>query len=511
MVPKMHAKRTHFKGTANYLLHDIRGKTADRVAWTEVRNVASRNPEVAWRVMAATSLDQDRLKQEAGVKNTGRKSKDHALHFSLAWHPDEAEKLDRQEMVRAANAILKVMGAEEHQALIVAHKDGVPHIHVLVNRVHPRDGRILSSSYEKLKASRWAEEYEKERGKIYCEQRVINNQARKRGEYTRGEKDEPRQVVDLKKATANDNDQQAELLAEHRRKAAALKQMERQQRERHLRARHLLESQHRERVAKLRQTALQQLTRSRSDIRERFRPRWEQRYHEQQAAQRAFEQQELRRLGRIQNALKSIDFGSLIGRKGSDDGRVKTISAAFQVISNAGARLEAFQHQQQVAEQALARQQRQEERAAAQLQQANLKRQLDENRRYFQEQHASQKLLQKLEAARLRAEWREKGRRLREQLERLRAPQHSDPQPGRDLSTEFQTAARGAPEQQGGQQGEAHAPPRPLPSATRPRDLTPQKGAEDAAKRIDEWKSLRAGRFDRDRDKNHDRDGDRER
>src|SRR5262245_60840168 len=145
MVPKIHKKGKSFGGAARYLLRDIDADTAERVAWTEVRNVSTRNPEAAWRVMAFTSMDQDRLKAEAGVKNTGRKSKDHVLHFSLAWHAEEAPTLNKAEMMRAANTILQVMNAHEHQAMIICHTDKPqPHVHVLVNRVHPKDGRILS-------------------------------------------------------------------------------------------------------------------------------------------------------------------------------------------------------------------------------------------------------------------------------------------------------------------------------------------------------------------------------
>ncbi|MCI0658386.1 MAG: relaxase/mobilization nuclease domain-containing protein, partial [Acidobacteria bacterium] len=83
MVPKLHAKGTSFKGAAAYLLHDKgRAKTAQRVAWVEMRNLITDDPHVAWRVMAATAMDQDRLKELAGVKNTGRKSSASVLHLT---------------------------------------------------------------------------------------------------------------------------------------------------------------------------------------------------------------------------------------------------------------------------------------------------------------------------------------------------------------------------------------------------------------------------------------------
>src|SRR3569833_1482605 len=104
MVPKLHAKGKSFKGAAAYLLHDKdRAQSANRVAWTEVRNLATDDPDVAWKVMAAIAMDQDRLKQQAGVKKTGRKSSDSVLHYTLSWHPEEQGKIDRAEMMRAAH------------------------------------------------------------------------------------------------------------------------------------------------------------------------------------------------------------------------------------------------------------------------------------------------------------------------------------------------------------------------------------------------------------------------
>ena len=55
MVPKLHAKGTSFKGAVAYLLHDKEASTSERIAWTEVRNLAMDDPEAAWRIMAATA------------------------------------------------------------------------------------------------------------------------------------------------------------------------------------------------------------------------------------------------------------------------------------------------------------------------------------------------------------------------------------------------------------------------------------------------------------------------
>lgn len=69
MVPRIPRTKgkgvgTSFKGTAAYLLHDEgQAQTSDRVLWTDTRNLATDNPDQAWRVMAATAMDSDRLKR----------------------------------------------------------------------------------------------------------------------------------------------------------------------------------------------------------------------------------------------------------------------------------------------------------------------------------------------------------------------------------------------------------------------------------------------------------------
>ena len=204
MIPKLHAKGASFKGCALYLLHDKEASTNERVEWTETRNLATNNPEAAWRVMAATALDQSRLKEEAGIKNTGRRSKQSVLHLTLSWHPDETKNVSREEMMRAANGALRALGAQDHQAMIVSHNDEPQkHVHVLLNRVSPADGRMLSSSKEKLALSKWAEKYERERGSILCEERALNNAARARGQFVRAKKEKPRHIYELEAANSN--------------------------------------------------------------------------------------------------------------------------------------------------------------------------------------------------------------------------------------------------------------------------------------------------------------------
>lgn len=186
MVPSI-AKAGHsFKGAFAYYLHDKRQEgeataptTSERVAWAETRNLATQNPEAAKRVMVATAKQADALKAAAGIKATGRKSNAHVYAYSLAWHPDEAAKLDRAEMIRAADQSLKALGAEHLQAVIVCHTDQKhPHVHVILNRVDPATGKMLATSNDRLKLSDWANAYERERGLIMTPKREEKRELR---------------------------------------------------------------------------------------------------------------------------------------------------------------------------------------------------------------------------------------------------------------------------------------------------------------------------------------------
>ena len=171
---------------ADYCLHDPRmpgeahhPESAERVEWTETRNLATSEGERAGRIMAATAEASPELKRLAGVAATGRKLEKPVCHYSLSWAKDE--KPERQEMRRAAQESLKALGMERHQALVVSHRDGQPHVHVIANRVDPESGKAAGLNRSKLKLSKWAEEYERGQGEFRCPARVRNNARRGQG------------------------------------------------------------------------------------------------------------------------------------------------------------------------------------------------------------------------------------------------------------------------------------------------------------------------------------------
>ena len=105
MVVKMSSPGRSFGGVADYCLHDPRmpgeahhPESAERVEWTETRNLATSEGERAGRIMAATAEASPELKRLAGVAATGRKLEKPVCHYSLSWAKDE--KPHRQEMRR---------------------------------------------------------------------------------------------------------------------------------------------------------------------------------------------------------------------------------------------------------------------------------------------------------------------------------------------------------------------------------------------------------------------------
>ncbi|MEZ5896971.1 MAG: relaxase/mobilization nuclease domain-containing protein [Parvularculaceae bacterium] len=404
MVPKLHKKGSSFKGAAAYLLHDKgRAQTSERVSWTHAQNLALDDPEAAWRIMAATAMDQERLKHQAGIKSTGRKSSDSVLHLTLAWHPEEKGGLSQSEMMRAAQGAIHALGAGEYQALIIAHNDEAhPHLHILINRVHPLDGRMLPSSKEKLNLSRWAENYELERGKIYCDERVRNNEARSRGEYTRCAGVLDRRAYEQMQNwlwRANDNHDHARRI-QIRQKAddAFLSQKGRDLVEKHRHSWDALEQKY-ERIER----ASQDEARSAAElmvkaVRDAYRPDLQQLRRRHQGEREAFNAREQKLAGRLGNVADSL----------RRDERDASLGDLFRLLSSRGEREKAF-HARQIRErQTLQRAQRKKEK--------EVKTRIRETAHIRRARHAAEYLgerehlikIQNRERQALRRQWRQR-------------------------------------------------------------------------------------------------------
>lgn len=404
MVPKLHAKGSSFKGAAQYLLHDKdRAQSGERVAWTETRNLAVDDPDTAWRIMAATAMDQGRLKEQAGVRNTGRKSDKHVLHFTLSWHPDQEPS--REEMSRTADEAIAALGGSDRQAMVIAHDDEKhAHVHIMLNRVSPLDGRHLSSSKEKLKLSEWAQDYEERTG-IYCENRIINNAMRDGGEYVRGEKDQARHIYEQQTAAAaNDNDRTQAVAEEQRRKDAALALLNRNQAELQKRAWAKLAEAHKERKAALARDLQGKVNKAKAEVREEYRPQWRQMYRDQDSERETFEELERSFFGRAGNIVKTVKLTADLVR----EDRSKIISRSFRILTNAGARQEYFAKAQERARAALQHEQAMKAQEAADTFKQAQAIKYAQNRAVYANQREDLALTQGAECTRLQEAWKQR-------------------------------------------------------------------------------------------------------
>lgn len=214
MVPRVSQGGRSFAGAWKYYAHDRRTpeqaeegeqvRTRERVGFVHTENLCGiEDDRAAIGFMIFTAEQNTRCKQPVYA-------------FSLAWHPEEQPS--REAMIEAGQEALKVLKMEEHQALFISHTDTAhPHLHIIVNRIHPETGKAVSLSHDHRKLSTWAQEYEQKRGKVYCQARQFNAQARTVAKEQDG-KPAPRRTVDNTVAASwarsqNGNDLRAALAA----------------------------------------------------------------------------------------------------------------------------------------------------------------------------------------------------------------------------------------------------------------------------------------------------------
>lgn len=494
MVPKIVSRGKSFKGCVKYCMHDPNADTSERVSFVETRNLQTSNPDIAWRIMAATAMDQQRLKEQAGIKSTGRKSSLTVQHLMISWHPEEAEGLTIDEMHAAAESAIAAIGASDHQAVMFGHDDTEkPHVHIVINRVSPIDGRMLSSSKEKLKLSAWAQNYEEQRGKIYCEERVINNAARRRGEYTRGVKSKARHLHELEQKTpANDHSFKA-MRADQRTKDAELASRGRDLEAQHRKQWSKLEREHNQRAAKIRGDTAKAIGRAKTKVRQAFRDRWTEHYHEQQASMTAFEKREKTFLGRITNRFKSVDLPKII----SGDEQGHAIGEVFSVFTSKAGRKDAEIRRIKAKETALMREQHQAEQAAAVELRSQEQEHMANNRKRYLAERSDLVLHQNMAKAKLRSQWKQRNHERKAAHARFDKPAPTKAvRPGTSKAPPtFKAAAE--------QDNKA-------PKLTSSSDLLPKTGAEERAGQVDQFKDLSEQRAARKRRQRKDR-GDKDR
>ena len=172
MIPRVQTGGS-FKGAGLYYLHDKKRDgeterlTTDRVAWTHAVNTLENDPTRVLTEMQVTSFYQQQLKMDSGNRIDGRPTDKPVMTIALAWSPEQQPS--HEDMIAAGHSYLKHMGWNEHQALFVAHNDTKhPHMHVILNTVHPETGMALDASWTKNRSHQWALKYEREQGQVLC-------------------------------------------------------------------------------------------------------------------------------------------------------------------------------------------------------------------------------------------------------------------------------------------------------------------------------------------------------
>jgi hypothetical protein len=209
-----------------YYLHDKREEgellrlSDDRVAWIATRNCAANDPELAFKEMAATAWDAERLKVAAGERLAGHPLEKPVMTISLSWHPSERPTAEAME--KAADSYLHFMGFDQHQAVFIAHTDtGHAHVHIILNRVHPQTGKVLDDAFSKNRSQMWARDYEREHGRVWCEEREGKDYTRANDRPPRGlphreaieAREEARRYVALEAAAMTLDAREKELLS----------------------------------------------------------------------------------------------------------------------------------------------------------------------------------------------------------------------------------------------------------------------------------------------------------
>lgn len=418
-----------FKGLAAYLLHDVdQADTSERVAWTETHGLATDDPERGWRIMAATAMSQAQLKAEAGVANTGRKSHNHVMHYVLSWHPEERDTLTRDEMIAAAKASMTYLGtyegeklgkgkqakrtqhADEHQAVIVCHDEGpgsAPHLHVMLNRVHPEHGVMLPDSKDYEKLSAWALDYRTAQGnEHYCPERTKTAAKKAQGIVSSNPR-KPRNVYEQEQAidAADPGSRKKALLEQHQRRAKELKTRTEAMKQRHAEAVLALEARHvsAERAERVKTAeAIQSRT---ATIRAAYAPKIDALTQRQAEEKEAFKQAKGTAAGHVRNtwaAFKTKQWMSEIRTN-----PLEAMKHSFTLAFSSGLQERDIEKHHARERSELNGQRSAEERAAALGARTDEGFRLDDLRQKYYEQRNDLILKHGMEQAKLKAEWKQ--------------------------------------------------------------------------------------------------------
>ena len=192
MVPWTSRPGRSFTGAWKYYAHDKR--TAQQQAQGQEVRTRERVGFVHTENLGGIEDDRAAIGLMIDTARRSRRCEKPVYAFSLGWHPEETPS--REAMIEAGREALAVLKMQDYQAVMISHTDTAhPHLHVIVNRVHPETGKAINLYKDQEKLQAWALEYERKQGKVYCQARAFNALARQAAKEQDG-RPPPRRYVD---------------------------------------------------------------------------------------------------------------------------------------------------------------------------------------------------------------------------------------------------------------------------------------------------------------------------
>lgn len=139
-----------FRGLLDYLLAGADGQQHDRVEWLSVRNLATEDPALLPAILRSTAAQSERVEKPV-------------YHLVISLDPNE--RVGPKAFEQIVERTLRDLQLEEHQAVLVAHRDTEhPHVHVMLNRVHPETRIAWDNRHDWARIERSLRHQERELG-----------------------------------------------------------------------------------------------------------------------------------------------------------------------------------------------------------------------------------------------------------------------------------------------------------------------------------------------------------
>lgn len=408
MNPVVIGRGRSFKGLAQYLLHDPKAATAERVGWVETVNLNDADPDRAWRLMAGTAKNADALKEAAGLRKGGGKNTKPAYHYVVTFPEQDAptEKLQKLAMTGS----LKALGMSNLQAMAVQRLDGKPHFHVMVNMINPDDGTTAKLSHDHKKLSSWAKKFEKEHGLAVTAGRAENERKRQSGEYVNAKR-KSRNVYEREQREGKERSTSL-LRQQERGLAENLSREGRQMKDRHAAEWTAAKEAYAARKSAMRTAREDEIKTAIADVKTRYKSQWRDEFADGRQRLRNFDKSEKSGLSRIVNTVSTFWKSR---EQGND------VATSFAAATNSTERRAMVEAENSQKTEALSQKQKAETSASI----ADIKRRYsvehDQARVQYLAQCDQLKKTQDAERADLRSRWQDYNARREQNRQRLEA------------------------------------------------------------------------------------------